>query len=304
MRTRLREVVPLLLLAVFTAASASAQSPAAPTPPPGPASSAPMTALVEQLLDMFPKFEGEVLEVRPGALTLSAGAKAGARPGLDVELFREGREIKHPRTGEVLGRAEEALGLARITQAQEGFAVAAPPAGVEIKAGDRFRVSSAKVGIVLLPLLGSLKETLVETATQELVERLAATGRFKVTMGDTINVFLAQQRLTATDFLAGKGVREAAERFKADNILAVHFTRVQARPFMDVRPDSRRVAPRTRPRPSRARSCSGSWAGTSRPAATPPARTPCRSGRWPSSSSRCSPWTSRSRRRTRSPAWW
>lgn len=235
MRRRLREVAPLLLLAVFAAGSASAQSPAAPSPPPGPASSAPMTALVEQLLDLFPKFEGEVLEVRPGALMLGAGAKAGARPGLDVELFREGREIKHPRTGEVLGRAEDALGLARITQAQEGFALATPPAGVEIKPGDRFRVSSGKVSIVLLPLLGSLRETLVETATQELVERLAATGRFKVTMGDAINVFLAQQRLTAADFLAGKGVREAAERFKADHILAVHFTRVQAKPFMDVR---------------------------------------------------------------------
>jgi hypothetical protein len=235
MSRRLRDIAPLLLLAVFAAGSASAQSPAAPTPPPGPASSAPMTALVEQLLDLFPKFEGEVLEVRPGALTLGAGAKAGARAGLDVELFREGREIKHPRTGEVLGRAEDSLGLARITQAQEGFAVAVPPAGVEIKAGDRFRVSSGKIGVVLLPLLGSLRETLVETATQELVERLAATGRFKVTMGDTINVFLAQQRLTASDFLAGKGVREAAERFKADNILAVYFTRVQGRPFMDVR---------------------------------------------------------------------
>ena len=72
-------------------------------------------------------------------------------------------------------------------------------------------------------------------ATQELVERLAATGRFRVTMGDTINVFLAQQRLSATDFLAGKGVREASERFKADNILAVYFTRAQGKPFMDVR---------------------------------------------------------------------
>ena len=102
-------------------------------------------------------------------------------------------------------------------------------------------------------------------------------------MGDTINVFLAQQRLTAADFLAGKGVREAAERFKADNILAVHFKRVQGKPFMDVRffaapradpaithvvlraprrpcgpptraPGSPRAAPRTRPRPSSARS--------------------------------------------------
>ena len=235
MRRRLREVAPLLLLAVFAAGSAAAQSPAAPAPPPGPVTSAPMTALVEQLLDLFPRFEGEVLEVRPGALTLGTGSKAGARVGLEVELFREGREIKHPRTGEMLGRAEDALGLARITQAQESLAVATPPSGAEIKPGDRFRVSSAKVNIVLLPLLGSVKDTLVETATQEVVERLAATGRFKVTMGDTINVFIAQQRLTAADFLAGKGVREAAERFKADNILAVYFTRVQGKPFMDVR---------------------------------------------------------------------
>ena len=233
MRRRLREI-SLALLAVVGAGSASAQS-TAPAPPAGPTSSAPMTALVDQLFDLFPKFEGEVLEVRGGVLTLGAGAKEGARPGLDVEIFRQGREIKHPRTGQILGRAEDTLGGARIAQTQEEFSTAMAPAGAEIKPGDRFRVSSGKVNIVLLPLLGSVKDTLVETATQELVERLAGTGRFKVTMGDTINVFLAQQRLSAADFLAGKGVREASERFKADNILAVHFTRAQGRPFMDVR---------------------------------------------------------------------
>jgi hypothetical protein len=231
---RLCEISPALLMALVFAGGALAQSQPA-QPPAGPTTSAPMTALVDQLLDLFPKLEGEVLEVQSGALTLGAGVKAGARPGLEVELFREGREIRHPRTGEVLGKAEDVLGTGRITQVQEGFSVAQAPAGAQIRPGDRFRVSSAKVSIVLLPLLGSLRETLVETATQELVERLAATGRFRVTMGDTINVFLAQQRLSATDFLAGKGVREASERFKADNILAVYFTRAQGKPFMDVR---------------------------------------------------------------------
>ena len=236
MLRRLCEIVPALLLALVVAGSALAQSAPQPAQPPsGPVTSAPMTALVDQLVDLFPRFEGEVLESQNGTLTLGAGVKAGARPGLEVELFREGREIRHPRTGEVLGRAEDSLGTGRITQAQEALSVAQAPAGVEIKPGDRFRVSSAKVGIVLVPLLGSLREALVETATQELVERLSATGRFRVTMGDTINVFLAQQRLTATDFLAGKGVREASERFKADNILAVYFTRAQGKPFMDVR---------------------------------------------------------------------
>ena len=146
-----------------------------------------------------------------------------------------GREAELEDAGEVLGRAEDSLGVTRIAQAGDAFSTAPAPAGGAVKAGDRFRVSAAKVTIVLVPLLGSVKDTLVETATQELVERLGATGRFKVTMGDTINVFLAQQRLTAPDFLAGKGVREASEQFKAQNILAVYFTRMQGRPFMDVR---------------------------------------------------------------------
>ena len=243
MLRRMRGILPALLIAQLIAAgvavSALAQSQPAPSQPApgasGPVSSAPMTALVEQLLDLFPKFQGEVLEAQGDTLTLGAGVRAGARVGLEVEVYREGREIKHPRTGEILGRAEDVLGTARITQAQETLSVAQAPAGLQIKPGDRFRVSSAKVKIVLLPLLGSLRETLVETATQEMVERLASTGRFQVTMGDSINVYLAQQRITASDFLGGKGVREASQQFKADNILAVYFTRAQGKPFMDVR---------------------------------------------------------------------
>jgi hypothetical protein len=233
----MRKILPVLLLAGLAAGSASAQSQVSPQQSPqGPTGSASMTALVDQLVDLFPRFEGEVVEAQAGGLlTLGAGVKQGARPGLEMELFREGREIKHPRTGAVLGRAEEPLGVTRIIGAQEVFSTAPTPPGAEIKPGDRFRVSSAKVNIVLLPLLGSIRDTLVETATQELVERLAATGRFRVTMGDTINVFLAQKRLSAQDFLAGKGVSEAAEQFKAGNILAVYFTRAQGKPFMDVR---------------------------------------------------------------------
>jgi len=232
----LGRTIAILLLVALTAGGARAQSAGPPKPaPPGPTTSPQMTALIEQLLDLFPILEGDVLEVRDDTLTLGAGLKQGARPGLEVEMFRPGREIRHPRTGAVLGRAEEMLGVSRITHAQDGFSTASAPAGVQIKPGDRFRVPSTKVNIVLLPLLGSIRETLVETATQEMVERLAATGRFRVTMGDTINVYLAQQRLSAPDFLAGKGVREASERFKADNILAVYFTRAEGKPFMDVR---------------------------------------------------------------------
>lgn len=221
-----------LVLGLY-AATASSQAPGQP-PASGPAPSAPLTALVDGLMDLFPKLEGEVLEVRDTSLTLDAGVGGGARPGLEVELFRQGREIRHPKTGRVLGRAEDPLGHAVITTVQDTFAEAGVPAGVAVKAGDRYRVSSGKVRLVLLPLPGGVKEQLVEAATQELVELLGASGRFQVTMGDAIGVHLAEQRIKAEEFLAGRGVKEAATRFKADNILAIHFKRVQGKPFMDV----------------------------------------------------------------------
>src|SRR5262245_40439964 len=117
--SRLLAQVALAALAI-TSASAQTPAPNAGTPTPGPPpAAAPLTALVEDLLGQFPKADGDILEARDGVLTLSAGRRNGMRTGLDVELYREGREIKHPRTGETLGKSEDALGRARITDVQE-----------------------------------------------------------------------------------------------------------------------------------------------------------------------------------------
>jgi len=220
--------------ALFPAAtSRGQQARPAPETPVGPA--APITALVEQINDLFPRVQGEVLEVQRDVLTLDVGRKNGVQPGLTLELYRAGREIKHPRTGVVLGRTEETLGNVRISEVQESFSVARAPASTEVKPGDRVRMSSAKVKLTLLPLLGSVRENLVEAAMNDLVERLGATGRFQVAMGDAINVFLSQEGLRAEDVLQGRGVRKVAERFKVEHLLAVHFQRVQGKPYMEVR---------------------------------------------------------------------
>jgi len=225
-------LVVLLIANGSTWAQPQERAPAQPGPPPV---AAPLTALVDDLVGLFPKVQGEVIEVQEGTLTLDVGKKDGVRSGLDVELFREGREIRHPKTGAVLGKAEEALGRTGVTGVQEAFSVAPVPKGSDVKPGDRFRVSSAKVNLTLLPLLGGLRENQVEVAIQDLVERLAASGRFRVTMGDPINVYLAQEGIKPEEFLKGKGVKQAVDRFRVENLLAIHFKRVQSKPFMDVR---------------------------------------------------------------------
>jgi hypothetical protein len=217
------------------AGGARAQQRAEPPAPGPPVVAAPLTALVDNLVDLFPKAAGQVVEVGDTALTLDIGRKDGIRPGLEIELFREGRVITHPKTGAVLGKTEDALGLVRVTEVQEAFSLTTLPAKGNVKGGDRARISGEKIRLVLLPLLGGVRESLIEAATQELVERLAATGRFRVAMGDAINVFLSQQGIKAEEFLQGKGVKESAQRFQADNLLVVYFKRVQSKPFMEVR---------------------------------------------------------------------
>ena len=219
-----------------------------PAPAPGatdPGPSASLSALVDQVANLFPKLDGDVLEVNGRTVTLDVGTKDGARVGLDVTVFREGREIKHPKTGQTLGRTEQVVGRVQITEVQEGFAFGQlAPGAPEVKAGDRFRLTSGKIRIVFLPLSGGIREAMVEAATNELVERLNGTGRFTVTMGDSINLLLSERGIKPEEFLSGKGVTEAAERFKFEQLLVVHFKRVQSKAFMDVRFFS---LPRTEP---------------------------------------------------------
>ncbi len=201
------------------------------TPAPPPVS---LSALVDQLVARFPKVEGDVVEVRGKTLTLSVGARQGVRVGLALSVVREGREIRHPRTNELLGRTEEAVGRAIVTQVAEAFSMAAFEGG-EVRVNDRVRSGTGKVRLTLVALRGTAKENLVEAVTHELYDGLGRSERFEVVLGDQIAVWLAQQGIQPAEFLQGRGLAEGTTRFKAENVLAVAFSTVERKPFMDVR---------------------------------------------------------------------
>src|SRR5438552_7206819 len=102
-------VLALLLLA---AAGASSAQTAPPT----------LGVLVNQVLALFPKVNGEVLEVQGTTLTLSLGQRDGLVAGVELTAYREGRELRHPKTGEILGRTEEVLGRVTVQRVQEAYA--------------------------------------------------------------------------------------------------------------------------------------------------------------------------------------
>ena len=240
--------------------------------------------------------------------------------------MREGRELQHPTTRQVLGRVEQTLGRVVITEVSDQYAIARLVSGdgAAIQPGDKARVPAGKVKLAVVALAAN-RTKMIEAAASELLQELERRGRFQIAFGDQVAVWVAQQNIPAEEFMAGRGVREAAARFKFPHLMAVHFTTVQGRLFMDVRVFSEALdAPRlqnalfvpssVRPtqtfsggpitslrRPSAARCSPVLCPATGSRTPTPPApvRFPC--APWRRSRSRSSRWTWRRDRKIRRP---
>jgi len=162
-------VLSLLVLAATVGASAQ---------------TATLGVLVNQILALFPRVDGEVLEVQGTTVTLSIGQRDGLVAGVELTAYREGRELRHPKTGEILGHTEEVVGKVAVRQVQEAYSTGAVVEGTAIRPGDKVRVSAGKIKLTLLPIVEGVKNDLAEAATYELIEALNRTGRFQIALGD------------------------------------------------------------------------------------------------------------------------
>lgn len=195
----------------------------------------PFAALVEQIQGLFPKVQGEVIEVRGAELTLSVGLRDGLQAGVELSVFREGRELRHPKTGELLGRTEDTLGRVRVTKVFEGYSLASPVEGSGLRAGDKVRLSAGKIKLTLLALSSGVRDAQVEAAVQQLTDELNQSGRFQVMAGDALALRLAQSGVSPEQAVEGRGLDAAAKGAGAEYVLALLLKRVQNKPFMELR---------------------------------------------------------------------
>lgn len=87
----------------------------------------------------FPLVEGYVIGVDGENISVDLGSKQGLRRGMKCIVYREGEEIKHPITGESLGRKTEELGEIRLIEVFDEYSVAkvTKSKDVPLKVGDR-----------------------------------------------------------------------------------------------------------------------------------------------------------------------
>jgi hypothetical protein len=218
-------------LALLVAGTAGAQT----NSPPG--SEAPLSfkVLVDQIQALYPVIKTDVVEVTGDRVILAAGRAVGVQPGVELSTFREGRELYHPTTKKLLGRTEEPLGRVVIKEVSENYSVATLLDGKPPSPGDQARVSAGKITLTVVPLSGGASARVVDAATQEFVQELDRTQRFRVVIGDQVAAYLSQEKIPAADFMTGRGVRDAQQSTRAANLLALHFTTQQGKPWVDVR---------------------------------------------------------------------
>jgi len=222
-----------VLLAILCGVSLPwAQTPARQAPT---ASSAPLQAIVNQIVALFPRVAGDVIEVQGTTVTLSVGKRDGVVSGMELQLLREGRELRHPKTGEVLGKTEKTLGRLRVEQVAEAYSVGSVAPGTDVVAGDVARISAGKQRITVVPFVVGVRDSIVEAALSEIVEGLGRSGRIQVAMGDQIGVWATQQGIKPEEFLEGKGLTDGASRFKVEQMLALHFKMVDRKPYVEAR---------------------------------------------------------------------
>lgn len=176
----MRTLLPLLLLAVTSGAN---------IPILGSASDALTRAVAEAL----PR-EALVIFVQEGEVYLDVTKEKGAAVGQKYAIERPGEEIRHPETGNLLGRSSTRVGEVEITWIQEGFSrakiLSQPEGGIRVK--DAARLAAPPV-IARLPLRhddGSYSR-LTESVDAEIAAALAAISGIEVRVGPATNAALS-----------------------------------------------------------------------------------------------------------------
>ena len=84
-------------------------------------------------------WRGRVMEVEGSEIYLNGGSNMNLRAGDTFDVFRAGKQLKDPDTGQVLGMIEKKIGRLRVDQVQEKISIGAMTEGEAPQRGDVVR---------------------------------------------------------------------------------------------------------------------------------------------------------------------
>lgn len=185
--------------------------------------------VAERLVAALPRVEGLVIGFDGDQILIDRGTADGVFQGMELEVFREGGEFAHPLTGEILGRLDKELGLIRVLQVRERYAVATVTRKgekVEIRQGDQVRLPMARM-IVAFPNVDAeeVKAANTRSVTKDLATALARTGRFELIEDRQLrSMLVAEKNLTAGEMADPRILKQLSEKGKVQALLLGRLT--------------------------------------------------------------------------------
>ncbi|MBZ0170637.1 hypothetical protein MELA_01425 [Candidatus Methylomirabilis lanthanidiphila] len=193
----------------------------------GPAEAA--RAVAEQLAAAFARVTGLIIGFEGDLVLIDRGTADGVVQGMELNVFREGEEFKHPLTGEILGRLDKDLGTLRVLHVRERYAettVIKKAEKAAFRKGDRVRVSMARM-IVAFPNVDAVGVGGVgaRSITKDLAAALVRTGRFELIDERQLRSMLsADKELKATELATPGILTQLAEKGKIQILLLSRLT--------------------------------------------------------------------------------
>ncbi len=168
--------------------------------------------LTAEILSYFPKIQGEVKSVQGDRLTIGLGTKNGLASGVELTLWRDGKEIHHPVTGAVIGRTEDAVGSVEVTALTETTCTAVVLKKVmDPQVGDKARITPKKLSLALVPVRADRPDIL-----QDMSDRLSESGRFSMLENDKVTAFLKDRKQRDSSL-----IQEMNKTYNLDVVAAV-----------------------------------------------------------------------------------
>ncbi len=163
--------------------------------------------LADAIAAYFPKIQGAVTAVQGDRITVSLGSQDGLMSGIELSLWRKGKEILHPVTGAVIGHLEEAVGSAVVTGLAQKTATAQILTRLkDPQPGDKARISPAQISLAIVPLDDDHPEII-----RGLADRLDASGRFALAPADKVASFLQGRSIRDASLISALGTAVSAD---------------------------------------------------------------------------------------------
>ncbi|MEK9149402.1 MAG: peroxiredoxin family protein, partial [Candidatus Desantisbacteria bacterium] len=178
--------------------------------------------IVDQIKERFATKEGKVSEIVQEMVYVNIGSSKGVAPGMEFEVVREGKEIKDPDSGEIIGHQETKIAEVKVDTAREKMSIARITEKVEgqsLNEGDKVVSKFDRKKVVITNLRGvkEKEDELSKVITEMLTTNMSQMGYLEVSR---VQLEKAMPELASTDEIGPVEAKKIGETLSIDVVVS------------------------------------------------------------------------------------